>query len=130
MMGWRYFAKSVRFPERVVAADISAGPAPVLINTSYGPEAADEYNRRRHAESIPPVQGETFELRTLRIPSGLLQCIWVKPVSSNGYIVQVGRTFVPVNREQPFYPIETYLGVVKTVGVLPGKQPNPSRSAY
>jgi hypothetical protein len=124
LKGWRCFARTEKSPDQIVAADISAGSQPVLISTTLGKDASDEYGKLKEAETVKEVQADNYELRLLRIPAGLLQSFWVKPASSNGYLLPFVDRLIQVDQKLPYYVFEDYLRWVKIVDpILRGAGP-------
>jgi hypothetical protein len=117
MVGWRYFAVSAA-PKTVVAADISDGSPPMLLNVSQGSQAAAEYESVKEADSLDEIKTENFELRALRVPGALSQSIWLKLADSDGLLVPFGISFIQTDARRQF-TMEEYLHWIRPTEPIP-----------
>ncbi len=115
LVAWRYFATNAKGD--VVAGEVSASLPPTLSSLRYGAPAKKIYAATKALDGMPQVQGGSFYLRVLRIPTALTEAFWLPPVSgSDGLIVPLGKSFEKDRPDGRPIGIDVFFDTLRPVG--------------
>ena len=111
-VGWRFLASAGGQTAAAEVSEAAEGKPPKVRSVSRGTQVAQAIRATHQAEALDQAADQDFELRLLRVPGLLIECIWLKSQSGGEDLV------IPYLTPERRPEAERVLSIQRFLGIL------------